>query len=163
MKKRISWNNISAGDVVQFRYKGKSGKSRNRTCLILNERFMYKRVKDNKTVRLVHALQINAQPKSPKSTIIKESQYKAMFKKIGGLEIRDEETELERYAVSTVRPAAKQTYAQLSSLIKSKGIYRTFSWHVLKTRAAFVIDDFVWPDELVKQLQKTQPDLEEFE
>ena len=155
-KVRITWPNVTAGDVVQFRYKGKSGKSRLRTCLILNENFQYKRVKDGKRVRLVHALQLNAQPKSSKSTRITESQYRKMFDKIGGLEIRED-----RYAISTTRGAARQNYAQLASLIKGKGIYRTFSWHILKTRAAFVPDNFEWPEQLLKELQDVDPIVDE--
>jgi len=155
-KVRITWSNVTAGDVVQFRYKGKSGKSRLRTCLILNEKFMYKRVKDGKRVRLVHALQLNAQPKPPKSKRITESQYKKMFQKVGGLELRDQ-----RYGVDTERAQAKQTYSKLASLIKGRGIYRTFSWHVLRTRAAFVPDDFKWPNQLLKELQDSIPEVDE--
>ena len=56
--KRISWSKVTAGDVVRFRYKGlRSGKSRQRTCLILNERHMHRKINGGR-VKLVHALQL---------------------------------------------------------------------------------------------------------
>ena len=149
-KRRIGWDTISAGDVVEFRYKGKSGKSRLRTCLILNERFMYKRARDGKRIRLVHALQFNSTPRSPGSKLITENQVTRIFQKIGGLELREE-----RYAVTTNRQESKQTYSRIVSLLKGQGIYRTFSWHILKTRAAFIPDDFKFPPEMLKELVST--------
>ena len=82
--KRISWSKIRAGDVVFFRYKGKKegAKARRRTCLVLNEKHMYKRLSDGRRVRLVHALQLSAIPRVPGTRLLKEAQIKRVLKKV---------------------------------------------------------------------------------
>ena len=87
--KRTNWSNVTSGDVVKFRYKGlRTGKSRLRTCLILNERHMYKK-KNGGTVKLVHALQLNAIPRVPGTTPLKENQIRRVLKKTGKVELRE--------------------------------------------------------------------------
>ena len=163
--KRISWSKVRAGDVVFFRYKGKKegAKSRRRTCLVLNEKHMYKRQSDGKRVRLVHALQLSAVPRVPGTRILKESQLKKVIKKVGKIEIREEGTDAERYAVATKRSKAKTRYGMLRNIVTQYGIYRTFSWGRLKTKAAFLNEDFEWPKELVKDLQSVKPVVDEDE
>ena len=163
--KRISWSKVRAGDVVYFRYKGKKeeAKSRRRTCLVLNEKHMYKRQSDGRRVRLVHALQLSAVPRVPGTRILKEAQIKRVIKKVGKIEIREEGTDKERYAVATKRSKAKTRYGMIRNLVTQYGIYRTFSWGRLKTRAVFLNEDFEWPKELVTDLQKVKPVVDEDE
>ena len=163
--KRISWSTVRAGDVVFFRYKGKKegAKSRRRTCLILNERHMYKRLSDGKRVRLVHPLQLSAIPRVQGTRVLKEAQIKRVIKKVGKIEIREEGTDMARYAVATKRSKAKTRYGLIRTLVTQYGIYRTFSWNRLKTRAAFLNEDFEWPRELVKDLQLVEPVIDEDE
>ena len=163
--KRISWSKVKAGDVVYFRYKGKKerAKSRRRTCLVLNEKHMYKRQSDGRRVRLVHALQLSAVPRVPGTRILKEAQIKRVIKKVGKIEIREEGTDKERYAVATKRSKAKTRYGMIRNLVTQYGIYRTFSWGRLKTRAVFLNEDFEWPKELVRDLQRVKPVVDEDE
>ena len=163
--KRISWSKVKAGDVVYFRYKGKKerAKSRRRTCLVLNEKHMYKRQSDGRRVRLVHALQLSAVPRVPGTRMLNEAQIKRVIKKVGKIEIREEGTDTERYAVVTKRSKAKTRYGMIRNLVTQYGIYRTFSWGRLKTRAVFLNEDFEWPKELVTDLQKVKPVVDEDE
>ena len=165
--KRISWSKVRAGDVVFFRYRGKKegAKSRRRTCLVLNEKHMYKRQSDGKRVRLVHALQLSAIPRVPGTKVLKEAQIKRVIKKVGKgkIEIREEGTDTERYAVATKRSKAKTGYGRIKALVTQYGIYRTFSWGRLRTKAVFLNEDFEWPKELVKDLQKVKPVVDEDE
>ena len=163
--KRISWSKVSAGDVVYFRYKGKKegAKARRRTCLVLNEKHMYKRQSDGRRVRLVHALQLSAVPRVPGTRMLNEAQIKRVIKKVGKIEIREEGTNTERYAVVTKRSKARTRYKMIRNQVTQYGIYRTFSWGRLKTRAVFLNEDFEWPKELVKDLQKVKPVVDEDE
>jgi hypothetical protein len=163
--KRISWSKIRAGDVVFFRYRGKKegAKSRRRTCLVLNEKHMYKRQSDGRRVRLVHALQLSAIPRVPGTRILKEAQIKRVLKKVGKIEIREEGTDKERYAVATRRSKAKTRYGMIREVVTQYGIYRTFSWGRLRTKAVFLNEDFEWPKEFVKDLQKVKPVVDEDE
>ena len=70
--KRASWATIQPGQILDFNYQGKlpGSKLRKRRCLILNERHMYKRKRDGRLVRLVHALQLSATPTIPGERIM---------------------------------------------------------------------------------------------
>ncbi len=160
-KTRISWSKVSAGDVVEFRYQGKKpgSKSRYRTALILNERHMYTRV-DGKRVRLVHMLQLSAIPKRPGAFVLKDSNIKRLFKKVGPIELR-EGAEGPYHAIKTSRQAAKRRYNKLRELVTAFGNYRTFSWHRLRSRAVFM-SEFEFPEDLITEELKI-PDPKEAE
>ena len=166
-KKRITWSKISAGDVIEFRYKSpKDGaKSRLRTCLILNEKHMYQRVSDGKRVRLVHALQLSALPRAKGTRLLKESHVKRLFTRAGKIEIREEGDKAQRFAIKGSRFKASKQYKKLRKLVSQYGIYRTFSWKRLKTKACFMVgDDWdKWPDDLLTELQSTLPQVDEEE
>ncbi len=162
-RKRINWGSITEGEVVTFRYKGRKekSKSRVRTCLLLNTKHMYKRKRDGKKVRLVHALQLETTPKTPGIKVLREAQLKKILKKSGKVKILDEGTEDQRYAIESSRGTSKKQYNKLKPIISGFGIYRTFSWGLLRRNAVFRDEDFVWPADLVKELQKVQPVIDE--
>lgn len=164
-KTRISWGKIRAGDVVEFRYKGKKigSRSRHRTALILNERHMYKRV-DGKRVRLVHAMEFSTVPRRPGSVILKETHIKKLLKKAGKVELR-EGAKSDYFAIKGSRLVAKKQYNKLRNLVTQHANYRTYSWARLKTRACFMADEFQWPDELVKDVIENarDPEIDETE
>ena len=162
-RKRVNWGNIVEGEVVSFRYKGKKAgaKSRNRTCLILNSKHMYKRKKEGKKVRLVHALQLKAVPKISGTRELRESQLKKILNKSGNVKILDEGTEDERYALEASRGTSRKQYRSLKNVISTYGIYRTFSWVVLRANAVFRDEEFTWPEDIVKELQKVKPIVDE--
>ena len=166
-KKRITWSRISAGDVIEFRYKSpkKGGKSRLRTCLILNEKHMYQRISDGKRVRLVHALQLSAIPKAKGTRLLKENHVKRLFKQAGKIEIREDGATAQRYAIQGSRFTANKQYKKLRNLVTQYGIYRTFSWTRLKTKACFMVGDEwdKWPDDLLNELQSKSPSVDEEE
>ena len=57
--KNTNWNNVFAGDVVQFRYKSLDGNTGNRTVICLDPRFKYKKKSTNRFVELFVGLQID--------------------------------------------------------------------------------------------------------
>ena len=162
-KKRVNWGNVVEGEVVTFRYKGKKkdSKSRVRTCLMLHTKHMFKRKRDGKKVRLVHALQLKAVPKLPGTRALQESHLKKILKRAGDVKILDEGTDEQRYAIKTSRGSAPKQYAKLKSVLAQYAIYRTFSWDVLRRNAVFIDDEFTWPEALVKELQEVEPIIDE--
>ncbi len=156
MAKRISWMSVTAGEMIKFRYKAKhkDAKSRIRTCLVLNERHIFKRKTDGRKVRLVHMLQMEAIPRKTGTTKLRKAQIKRILGRAAnlGLEYRTEGEE-KRIAVKGTRHRASRQYRRLVNVIKQHGIYRTFSWHVLKRRACFRSADYPWPQELVEELK----------
>lgn len=163
-KRRITWGKVKAGDVLQFRYKSpkEGSKSRLRTCLILNEKHMYQKV-SGKVVRLVHALQLTAIPRDTGTKRLQESHIRKLFIKAGKMEIRAEGEEDERYAIQGSRFKAAKQYGKLRNLVTQYGNYRTFSWQRLKTKACFLDDEFIWPEDLVREFQKRKPEVNEEE
>jgi hypothetical protein len=166
MAKRISWMSVTAGEMIRFRYKAKhkNAKSRIRTCLVLNERHIFKRKTDGRKVRLVHMLQMEAIPRKTGTTKLRTAQIKRILKRAAnlGLEYRTEGEE-KRIAVKGARQRAPRQYRRITNVIKQHGIYRTFSWHRLKRRAAFRASEFPWPQELVEELKGGAPPINEAE
>ena len=166
MARRVSWMSITAGDMIRFRYKGKhkNAKSRIRTCLVLNERHLFQRKTDGKRVRLVHMLQMEAIPRKTGTQKLRTAQIKRIIGRAAGhgLEYRTEGEE-KRIAVKGTRHRAPRQYRKILNVIKQHGIYRTFSWHVLKRRAAFRDESFKWPPALVEQISSGAPPVNEAE
>jgi len=164
MAKRVSWMSVTAGEMIKFRYKAKhkDAKSRVRTCLVLNERHIFKRKTDGRKVRLVHMLQMEAIPRKTGTTKLRKAQIKRILGRAAnlGLEYRTEGEE-KRIAVKGTRHRASRQYRRLVNVIKQHGVYRTFSWHRLKARAAFRASDFPWPQELVEELKGGAPPINE--
>lgn len=147
---------VTAGEMVRFRYKGKApdARSRIRTCLVLNERHIFKRKTDGRKVRLVHMLQMEALPRKSGTTKLRKAQIKRILTRAAnqGLEYRTEGEE-KRIAVKGTRHRAPRQYRRLVNVIKQHGIYRTFSWHTVKRRACFREEGYPWPEELVAELK----------
>ena len=118
---------------------------------------MYKK-KNGGTVKLVHALQLNAIPRVPGTTPLKENQIRRVLKKTGKVELREGS-----YAIDIKRQTSRTTYGKIANLVSTYGIYRTFSFNRLKRNAVFLDEEFDWPEELVKDLQQVEPQVDEDE
>ena len=96
--KRTSWSKIIPGQILDFNYRGKlpGSKLRKRRCLILNERHMYKRKRDGRLVRLVHALQLSATPTKTGERIMNIKEQSKLISSMGLIrEIEEDITEIE--------------------------------------------------------------------
>ena len=162
-RKRLNWGSVVEGEVVTFRYKGKKAdsKSRVRTCLILNTKHMYKRKRDGKKVRLVHALQLKSVPKKSGTRDLNEAQLKKILKKAGKVTVLGEGRDDERYAIESSRAASRKQYGKIRSIVSQYAIYRTFSWKIIRRSAVFLDEEFAWPEELVSEYQKQPPIIDE--
>ena len=92
---------------------------------------------------------------------LRESQLKKILNKSGNVKILDEGTEDERYALEASRGTSRKQYRSLKNVISTYGIYRTFSWVVLRANAVFRDEEFTWPEDIVKELQKVKPIVDE--
>jgi hypothetical protein len=160
---RTSWNKVKAGDIVQFRYRGKKTKSRDRlrVCLILNTRHNLKRKKDGRRVRLVHAIQFSAEPSPGSAISIPKSFIKKLLLAAGKAEERGDE----RFAIA-IHENVRIQYRQIERVMRqrrSDKIYRTFSWGHLNKRSVFHHSGFDWPMASVRHLIDTAPKVKEEE
>jgi hypothetical protein len=160
---RTSWNKVKAGDIVQFRYRGKktNSKDRLRVCLILHTKRNIKRKKDGRRVRLVHAIQFSAEPSAGSAISIPKSFIRKLLLAAGKVEERDDE----RFAI-TVQENAQAQYKKIERVMKkrrSDKIYRTFSWGILNKRAVFHHNGFDWPMASVRHLIDKAPEVKEEE
>jgi len=158
---RTSWNKVSAGDIVQFRYRGRKmgARDRLRVCLILNPKHNLKRKTDGRRVRLVHAIQFSAEPAVSGMTNIPKTFITKLLLAAGRAEERDDE----RFAIATDENVRVQ-YRNIEAVMRKRRqdkVYRTFSWHVLQKRSVFHHSGFNWPMESVKHLIETGPKVKE--
>lgn len=152
MKKRISWNEARPGLIVQFRYKGKrTGISRVRECLLLDVNHRLTRV-DGKTVRLIHAIQLKATPVVKGQRQVNKKQIVKIMETIGDLHL-DPKTESIK-VVTTSSP--RNLYPKLSMALSRipSPVYRTFDYRRANRNAVYVQQDFQFPADVKKRLQK---------
>ena len=155
-KKAISWAMVQSGDLVEFRYKGQKpgAKSRLRTVLILNHRYMYKK-KNGRTVRLVTGIQFKATPKPPRSTTMQVATTQKILKRLKtSLEVRDDN----RVSMSLTKEQADRDWSRIKNLVSRYSIYRTFSFKRASRNRVVVDQLFEWPKDLVKELIKIEGD-----
>ena len=138
--KRASWATIQPGQILDFNYQGKlsGSKLRKRRCLILNERHMYKRKRDGRLVRLVHALQLSATPTIPGERIMNIKEQSKLVSSMGLIREVEEDT----YDV-LIKGSPRQQWPRVQRAIDRipVKVYKTFSWSLLTRYAVFVAED----------------------
>lgn len=150
MKKRINWNEARPGLIVTFRYKGeRTGISRTRECLLLDTNHRFTRA-DGKTVRLIHAIQLNSRPVVKGQKQINQKQIHQILEVIGDIEL---DPKTESFQVSPSAPP-RNLYAKISAALSkvNSPIYRTFSYQRARRNALFVLQDFDFNPTIKKRL-----------
>lgn len=137
--KRTSWSKVTPGQILDFNYRGRlpGAKLRKRRCLILNERHMYKRKRDGRLVRLVHALQLSAEPTLPGERIMTIKEQSKLVSSMGIIREIEEDT----YDVVVRQPRQQWPIVQRAIDKMQYKVYKTFSWSLLTRYAVFVADD----------------------
>ncbi len=137
--KRTSWSTIEPGQILDFNYQGKlpGAKLRKRRCLIINERHMYKRKRDGRLVRLVHALQLSATPTKAGERIMSVKEQSKLISSMGLIREIEEGT----YDVLVKKPRAQWPIVQRAINRMPMPVYKTFSWYKLSRYAVFVAED----------------------
>jgi hypothetical protein len=152
--KRISWSTIQPGQILDFNYQGKlpNAKLRKRRCLILNERHMYKRKRDGRLVRLVHALQLSAKQGERIMSIKEQSK---LISSMGLIREIGEDT----YDVLISNPPRQQWIKVKRAIdVLPMKVYKTFSWYKLSRYAVFVAEDLEFDKQTRKKILDFVPE-----
>ncbi len=155
--RRTSWSKIVPGQIIDFNYQGKlpNSKLRKRRCLILNERHMYKRKRDGRIVRLVHALQLSAKPSLPGERIMSIREQSRLVSSMGLIREIGEDT----YDV-LIKKNPRQQWPLVKRAIDRlpMKVYKTFSWHLLSRYAVFVSEDLEFDKQTKKKILDFTPE-----
>ena len=131
--KNTNWNNVFAGDVVQFRYKSLDGNTGNRTVICLDPRFKYKKKSTNRNVELFVGLQIDV---LGKGRVISQVELKRLIELLG-----ESEEELSEQNFNDDARLTK-VYTTLKTFLDKTDIFRTFLFRECRRRRVFLLDKY---------------------
>ena len=133
-KTSYSWNKVSAGDIISFRYKGKKPSGKLVTILVLNPKI---RLHDKKAFYLV-GLKLEQSGVVPH--IRNKNETLELLERVGDLEIVDFENEIYRVSIKNVgvRGFKESDYQKLKKYINQHQAYRTFVWEEATNSQVFL-------------------------
>ena len=138
-----SWNEISPGDIITFKYKSKStGKNRNQTILVLNPKWVSTRSRKGITEEKVFHL-IGLKLAEQGIRTIKEGAkvVTQLFNRLGTVVPIDESKDIYRVDMKKADlfwGGAKETvYRRIRYLLGKEPIYRTYDWKEAKKNAVY--------------------------
>ena len=146
-KLRYSWNEITSGDIISFKYNKKR-----RTVLVISPKYRITKV-DNSRVELMSGLQLETRDNRAAPKII------TILKQLGTLQLVDEENEI--YRVNFDGRKLDADKRKLSSSVKllvsnKNDLYRTYDYKKMRKESPMVfLDDLEsLPRRLLKEAAK---------
>ena len=146
-KLRYSWNEITSGDIISFKYNKKR-----RTVLVISPKYRITKV-DNSRVELMSGLQLETQEKRALPNMI------TVLKQLGKLVLVDEDNEIYRISFDGRKLDSKKR--KLSSTVKllvsdKNDLYRTYDYKKMRKESPMVfLDDLEsLPRRLLKEAAK---------
>ena len=133
-KQSASWNDVQVGDIISFRYKSKSGKSKVQTILVLNPKLPVT-LKDGK--KTWHLIGVKLEEAGKIQLRLTGNTVKRL-EKIGDLKAVDEENGLyrleifKRFVLNDIKGIRQNAYNIISESLGIKGKYRTYTWLTAK-------------------------------
>jgi len=151
-KQVYTWGKVKAGDIVSFRYKGKSDTNKLTTLLVLNLKMPYKKKDDTKTF---HLIGLKLETSGVISTIRNKPKLVQLLERLGEIEIVDEESDIYRVELKGVGPRGvkKSVYNKVKKYIERHSIYRTYDYKEAKRSAVF-LEPIILPKELKEVLSE---------
>ena len=143
-KKIYSWDKVSTGDIISFRYPSK-GVSRNVTVLVLNPKFKVK------TGFHLIGLKLESQGSVP---IIKNKGIlEKLLSKLGKVRVVDFKDEIYKVVIGGAdsKGAKKITYDKIKRQVEKYNIYRTYIYEKARKSQVF-LEPIELPDSLIKEL-----------
>ena len=131
-KLRYSWNEITSGDIISFKYNKKR-----RTVLVISPKYSIIKV-DNSRVELMSGLQLETQEKRALPNMI------TVLKQLGSLVLVDEDNEI--YKVSFDGRKLDSERRKLASTVKllvsdKNDLYRTYDYKKMRRESPIVMLD----------------------
>jgi hypothetical protein len=129
-----TWSKVSRGDIVSFIYVSNEGRRLRRTILVL----------EPKLKGLVHGIQLEV------SNVPTNTEIKKILESAGDTEIVDADKKI--YKVN-LAGNSKKVYSKLKTLIRRRGIYRTYTYDKAKKSQVF-LEDLKLPSEFIRELNE---------
>jgi len=153
MAKQIySWGQVTAGDIISFRYKplDELKPISLTTLLVLNPKLKYTKKSGELNFHLV-GLKLEERITIP--TIKSKPLLVALLLKTGEIEVIDEESGIFRVEIPglTPRGAPRNVYKKLRSIIQKNSLYRTYDYKQAKKSGVF-LEPIVLPKKFVEVL-----------
>ena len=131
-KLRYSWNEITSGDIISFKYNKKR-----RTVLVISPKYRITKV-DNSRVELMSGLQLETQEKRALPNMI------TVLKQLGKLVLVDEDNVIYRFSFDGRKLDSKKR--KLSSTVKllvsdKNDLYRTYDYKKMRSESPIVMLD----------------------
>ena len=149
-KQAYSWNRVTPGDIISFKYKSKStGKSRVNSILVLNPRLNVT-LKDGKSTK--HLIGIKLE-ESNKISLRLTSKQVMLLEKIGDFKKIDDKNNLykleikEMFILNDIKGIKQSAYDKISKSLNIKGQYRTYDYMIAKKSAVYLEPIRVFIDE----------------
>jgi len=131
-KLRYSWNEVTSGDIISFKYNKKR-----RTVLVISPKYRIIKV-DNSRVELMSGLQLETQEKRALPNMV------TVLKQLGRLVLVDEDKEI--YKVSfdgrKLDPEKRSLASTVKLLVSDKNdLYRTYDYKKMRRESPIVMLD----------------------
>ena len=131
-KLRYSWNEITSGDIISFKYNKKR-----RTVLVISPKYRITKV-DNSRVELMSGLQLETQEKRALPNMV------TVLKQLGKLVLVDEDNEIYKIVFDgrKLNPKSRKLTSTVKLLVSDKNdLYRTYDYKKMRRESPIVMLD----------------------
>ena len=138
-----SWNEISPGDIITFKYKSKStGKSRTQTILVLNPKWVSTRSRiGGVQEKVFHLIGLKLAEQGIRTIKEGAKVVTQIFNKLGTIVPIDVKKEIYRIDMRKADlfwgGAKENVYKRIRYLLGKEPIYRTYDWKEAKKNAVY--------------------------
>tara|TARA_B100000900_G_C20341657_1_gene618462 strand:+ start:228 stop:725 length:498 start_codon:yes stop_codon:yes gene_type:complete len=164
--KNTTWQNIQPGQIVRFIYKSKnSSRGIQRTVLIIDPKYRYRKKSTNRSVDFVVGLQLD----TILSTPINVRSFNKLISQFGGLFDDGGIVEVGNQPNRTDAQRTEDVYKTIERFLQKNDVFRTFFLRECRKRRVFLLDSYKrFPKksldnlQLRKRLEQTLKKIEEF-
>ena len=133
--RNTSWAKVQPGQIIYFTYKSKHDDvGYPRTVLVLNPKLRYKKKSTNRSKYYLVGLILDTRISRGLTSI----QLKALFCKIGGIQVRDDGTFGPNLREGQTPESTSMVYNRLSEFVGNYDIWRTFSLAECRKRRVYL-------------------------
>ena len=137
--KNTTWQRIQPGQIVKFTYKTKGmSRGEQRTVLILDPKYRYRKKSTRRNVDFVVGLQLDTILRPP----IDVKGFNRLIKSFGGLTLDEGIIEVGDNPDRADENTAEQIYITLRRFLKRNDVFRTYYLRECRKRRVFLLDEY---------------------
>ena len=137
--KNTTWQQIQPGQIVRFSYKTKGmPRGEQRTVLILDPKYRYRKKSTRRNVDFVVGLQLDTLLRPP----ISVRSFNRLIKSFGGLTLDEGIIEVGDNPDRADENTAEQIYIILRRFLKRNDVFRTYYLRECRKRRVFLLDEY---------------------